>query len=444
MRKTFIGLLVSLLLVITVGVGALAQVKIKITYMGFGTAEILETEKFAVEEFEKRHPNIDVKPMLLPWDEYNEKIPIMVAAGTAPDMMIAHPALMMELVAWNKATDITEWVKGDPEVNWDDVLFKEDAIYGDKILGLPASACAHGLRWNKDLFAEAGLKSPNQLYYEAKEKGWNWETFVEYAKKLTLDKDGDGHPEQYGVGPSWGGVQILESIRSLGGRVFDSNLNPTECLLDTPESKRAIKALADLTIKHHVMPPPTRAIKMLGITFETGRIAMDAANTAWTIPLEIVKDYGFKWDFVIRPAGAGGFRVWADTDQMIISSSSKHKREVFEFVKWKSSSELWHLILTKLIPEKGIQFPASPPRKSILEMESWRESIAPIDVNMVVIALRGDYIKPMPFTPRSKYTKRVVFTILPTEMEAVWTRQKNSEQAAEDMTYQINKLLQGR
>ena len=441
MKKVFSGLVVSLLLVGLMGAGVMARVKI--TFMTHGMAPSMPAEEFAAEEFEKRHPDIDVETTLLPWVEYNTKIPVMVAAGTAPDIIGAHPALMMELVAWDVATDITEWVKGDPEVNWDDALFKEDAIYGGKILGLPQKSCAHGMRWNKDLFAEAGLKSPNQLYYEAKEKGWNWEAFLEAAKKLTIDKDADGQPEQYGVEPLNSGVPLTMAIRSWGGKIFDSSLNPTECLLNSPESKRAIKFLTDF-VKYQIMPPPEMAAEKLGFAFKTGRIAMGPSNTCDTIPLEIVKDYGFEWDFIIFPAGPAGFRVWGDTDQLILNAKSRHKGEVFEFIKWRSSSELWHLILTKFTPETGIQFPASPARQSVLELEAWKESIAPIDANMVAIALGGDYIKPMPWTPRSEHTKRAIFTILPTEMVNAWVGAKTPEQTAEDMTRQINELLQGR
>ncbi len=53
------------------------------------------------------------------------------------------------------------------------------------------------LAYNKQLLEANNLEDPLVLY----EKGeWDWDTFLDYCKKLTQDTDGDGQIDQYGLG----------------------------------------------------------------------------------------------------------------------------------------------------------------------------------------------------------------------------------------------------
>ncbi|NLL42939.1 MAG: extracellular solute-binding protein [Firmicutes bacterium] len=56
---------------------------------------------------------------------------------------------------------------------------------------------AQGWIYNRDLFLEADLPTPNELQNEGK---WNWDSMKELAIALTQDLDGDGVIDVYGVG----------------------------------------------------------------------------------------------------------------------------------------------------------------------------------------------------------------------------------------------------
>lgn len=54
-----------------------------------------------------------------------------------------------------------------------------------------------GIIFNKDMFDAEGLEYPTSLQ---KRGEWTWDTFREYAKRLTKDTDGDGQVDQWGLG----------------------------------------------------------------------------------------------------------------------------------------------------------------------------------------------------------------------------------------------------
>src|SRR5690606_14852038 len=172
-----------------------------------------------------KHPGVVVKPLILPWDDYNAKLPVMVAGGTAPDTFGAHPALLKATYDAQGLIPIDSYIEANADaVNYDDILFPGDATFDGKIVGLPQKSCTHQMRFNKQLFAEAGLQTPSEIYWEQGADGWNWNTFVEMGKELTKDLDGDGVPDQYFFAGQ-GGTSILTFIRTNGGDVLSEDLS---------------------------------------------------------------------------------------------------------------------------------------------------------------------------------------------------------------------------
>ena len=70
--------------------------EITIGWARHGSEGDVPTETGLAELFKSKHPGVSVEPLVLPWGDYNTKIPVMVAGGTAPDTFGCHPALMAE------------------------------------------------------------------------------------------------------------------------------------------------------------------------------------------------------------------------------------------------------------------------------------------------------------------------------------------------------------
>lgn len=73
---------------------------------------------------------------------------------------------MRTLPCWCSRTTPAVWDRiaaAEPGINYEDVLYHGDASFGH-VVGLPQKSCTPQLRYNKELFVEAGLPHPGELY----------------------------------------------------------------------------------------------------------------------------------------------------------------------------------------------------------------------------------------------------------------------------------------
>ncbi len=104
------------------------------------------------------------------------------------------------------------------------------------------------LMYRKDLFESAGLSGPPK----------DWDELVEFAKKLTVDKDGDGNIDQWGYAYSAdpSGETVLETFGSFlnmaGGKLWNDD---GTAAFNSSEGEAALQFMADLVHKHKVTPP---------------------------------------------------------------------------------------------------------------------------------------------------------------------------------------------
>lgn len=414
-----------------------AQQAVEIGWARHGAETDLTTENALAEMFNAMHPGVVVKPLVLPWDDYNTKIPVMVAGGTAPDTFGAHPALLKATYDAKGLIPIDDYIQANAAaVNYEDVLYPGDANFDGQIVGLPQKSCTHQLRYNKQLFEEAGLPTPADIYKEQGPEGWNWNTFVQMGKQLTKDLDGDGQSDQYffsGVG----GTEIVDLIRSNGGEIFTEDL--TACTLTEQTVVDAIRWIGDLVLTHKIQPPPEMQANEIGINFQTGRVALQGATTCDHVrDLREGYELPFEWGFVPLPASTAGFRVWGDTDQIIITPTSKNPDAAFDWMLYRSSKEAWEEAY-----EGGIilAYSDGPTRKSIFQSKAFTEPLGKIDLTMIQEGY--NYTIPNPYVPRVPDPYRVIFTIMPTEVDNVQRGVKSAEQAAADMCALIEEVLQG-
>jgi maltose-binding protein MalE len=145
-------------------------------------------------------------------------------------------------------------------------LFRAEAFdtLDTHIYALPDQLGNHlTLVWNRDLIEQA----PTTM-----------EALVELAKEMTVDEDGDGIPERYGLvfevmEPFW----TIPFLTGFGGWVMDRQNHPT---LDTPAMVRALTFFKDLKFTHGVMPTEC-GYELADTMFKEGRAAM-IINGPWS------------------------------------------------------------------------------------------------------------------------------------------------------------------
>lgn len=141
---------------------------------------------------------IQLKFEVVAWDALQTKLASMVMAGNPPDMY----KIAREVSPYLIRKDLFEPL--DKYYDFNDPLWRDMKdvnkilIYKGKQLGMADGEpkVIQTIIYNKNLIEEAGLDDPRELYYKGE---WTWDKFLEYARELTYDTDGDGNPDVFGA-----------------------------------------------------------------------------------------------------------------------------------------------------------------------------------------------------------------------------------------------------
>ena len=76
-----------LALAILAGCGAPKDTRIQLRYMAWGNVEQLAIEQRIVDEFNRRNPDVHVTLFKVPGSSYRNKMIVMFASRTAPDVV---------------------------------------------------------------------------------------------------------------------------------------------------------------------------------------------------------------------------------------------------------------------------------------------------------------------------------------------------------------------
>ena len=295
--------------------------KTKLTVSFGAQLDEIRALKAILKKYEEAHPDVVVKPMFIGGNYYH-KVKVMLAGSRPADLMWMGQGFAM--FASRGAFLPLDDLYGDIDASeyYGEVL--DWYRFDGKLQGFPYGVDLTFIIYNKDLFDDAGVSYPHEE--------WTVEEFIEIAKRLTIDSDGDGRVDQYGY------MGTLDH-----GTYGDSILSDdqTRCTLDTPESIRLLQLNVDLRNKHGVSPPREHELNSMGgaeIPFLMGRIAMWKA-ASWNLPMLRSRVDSFEWDIAFMPIGTQRAH-WASSSGFAISRTTKHPREAVELLKVLASPEM--------------------------------------------------------------------------------------------------------
>lgn len=104
-----------------------------------------------------------------------------------------------------------------------------------KIFGVPYDVKIPVLFVNRTLFGNAGIPLPPKDWSD---RSWNVDAYVEVARRLTIDRNGDGVPEQFGL-ERIAHEGHITAVEAFGARWV--NDDETAFTGDTPEMRRALE-----------------------------------------------------------------------------------------------------------------------------------------------------------------------------------------------------------
>ncbi len=268
------------------------QDAVTITFGGWGGVAEDEGVQAAIEVFQQENPGILVEWQHTPdAAEYGRVLLTNIAAGTAPDTSFILSDQYETLRAQGLLMDITDLIKGDELLGQENYFIEPQetnrcADANGRWHGIGSTWVAPHIYYNAEIFDEMGIAPPGFSDDEI----WDWDTFVEIAKQLTVDANGR-HPDDAGFDPEsierwavdwplwW--IPIASAVHSNGGAFIQDG----RIALDSPEALEAMQRLSDLIYVHHVAPR-SAALADLGMTntqmIDTGRLAM-AVDGSWAL-----------------------------------------------------------------------------------------------------------------------------------------------------------------
>ncbi len=308
----------------------------EVTYMLWGSPEELTVWQAIVDEFEAAHPDISVNVEVSDWDSYWNKLQTLFAGNTPPDLFAMDAPLYPDWQSRGVLLNLDSYLEANPELTAG--LFEGPlASYAtaDGYYGLPRDFQTIVLFYNKDLFDAAGVAYPTD--------DWTMEDLRSAAKQLTLDTDGDGVNDQWGLNADlwdmelfWGGA-----IWGHGGEVISEDR--TQTLLGEPAAREAWQLISEMTTVDGSIPDPDTAAQF-GDAFAAGVAAMTTIGH-WVVPEYAQLD--FAWDVAAFPAGPVRRATSVNSAGFVIAAEADAPDAAFEFIKF-ALSEAGQSRLTEL------------------------------------------------------------------------------------------------
>ncbi len=343
------SLLIGSLVVAGVTPAAAQEPSGDITYAIWGDPAELSNQIALVETFEAQHPDINVDVTVSDWDQYWTSLQTSIAGGDAPDVFAMDGPIFPDYQSRGVLLDLKPYIDADGF----DVTALADAGVAHFTTddggqyGLPRDLNVVPLFYNKAMFDAAGIAYPDET--------WTWDTFVDAAKQLTIDENGDGLAEQWGFYTETTDMENYwsELVWQNGGQII--NEDATKTLLGSDEAVAALQFFQDLIYKHKVLATPDLFAET-GDAFEQGLAAMES-NGSWLVPTH--QAAGIDFGIAPLPAGPAGQATSINPTGAVVSASSKNPDAAWEFVKWLVGPEAQELLMQSKA--------ALPVDKSVLE-----------------------------------------------------------------------------
>ena len=197
-----------------------------------------------------------------PWDVYAQKIQDMTMSGDHMADVISfdqwlYPKIMLTdiLLPIQEYVPVTdEFYDAEAQGYW--------SYNGNTYAVSPVSKTVPDgwLVYNKTLFEEKGLNSKYKLTELVKTREWTWDKFREVLRDSTMDTDGDGVTDIYGLAGT--GLQFGRLtnylVRSNGGTYAVKDGNNVVLTLEDQKFMRALEFMHTLTWEDKVIPTEDR------------------------------------------------------------------------------------------------------------------------------------------------------------------------------------------
>lgn len=300
--------------------------------------EGLVPHQMIIADFERENPDILVQLEPVSGGDYYTRLQAQISANNAADILQVGDDALPMFVDQAALVPLDGLIKGqyplDTNMYFPGTL--SPGQYKNQQWLLPKDFSPLGVYYNRKIFDKYNVPYPKD--------GWTWSDLLATAKKLTLDEDGDGKPEIWGLqlpGAWTSGFEYW--VGAAGGWLVSPDGKNYVGYMDSPETISAVQFYADLYNKYKVAPPPTDLSLFGGgnMEFDYGEAAMRLFGR-W--PQSNYRDNpNIDLGVVTPPVGLKPANVlfWAGFG---IFSGSRHPEAAWRFLRYyvgEEGSKIW-------------------------------------------------------------------------------------------------------
>ncbi len=304
---------------------------VTIDFASFGTDDE-DIERTLLGAFDESRDDIEIGSIeyLAPTD-YWTRMEALAATGDLPCVMWMSSGFVDGWINDGLILDIQDYVDADidPELYFTgtfDVARNKDT---DRMHAFPFRFVETVLYYNIDAFTEAGVEPPTD--------GWTWDDYLAAAEALTIDENGDGLAEQYGI-YFYGRYAHIESwIYQNGGRLLSDDrgtLDPDDAAIE------ALQFLSDQVNVHGVAPPPQEFDGVGNAEVFTQGFAAMWIDGSWNIG-NFREDADFEWGIAPVPQGPSATEptAYGWPDLFAITSTCEHPDEAWDLINYMTGPD---------------------------------------------------------------------------------------------------------
>lgn len=275
-------------------------------------------------EYNALHPNVTVEFDFIPFADYVTTLPLRLSGSNPPDA-----GWLVENVAptWVNSgilADMGAAVRSDTEYDYADLAeagmglwVRDEAVYG-----IPFSTSPFLLLYNRDLFVQAGVDTPDVML----EKGeYTWETMAVALATIVEETGIVGFQSANGAMYSGERVwhTVIPMIRAYGGDAWDEN---NTCRMNSPETIAAMELFHSMIFDTNAIERPGQAID-----FANGGAAVQLGQLSRVAQLS---ESTFEWDIAPLPAGPAGQADVIGQAAFVVFRNSPNPDVAIDFVKF--------------------------------------------------------------------------------------------------------------
>jgi multiple sugar transport system substrate-binding protein len=325
------------------------------TWAGVGEAAELQV---LIDEINASQTAYQIVHEPIPSD-YGTQVKTQLAGGTGADlywqdqnaMSIASTGVFLPVDECDAVKNAEAETAGDLADYYPNVLAVNQ--YDDHTYGLPWIAQPVVVYYNKGLFDAAKVDYPAD--------DWTWDDFVETAKALTLDTDGDGSTDQWGfTNNGWPPPFIF--VWQAGGLPISEDLATSP--IDSPEFVEGFEFYLS-TAYNPEMSPSREVIAEQGFNemFKAGKVAMFMGGA--TDDLDRVEGLDIGLVHVPAHPETGSITTFAWNASTAINAATAHPKEACDaLVALTEAIQGWKIVSPRISQGTAEYLAEVEPRKA--------------------------------------------------------------------------------